>query len=155
MQEVKIYIPDNCELIKSGNSYVIKEKKKSVPKSWEDFCIQYPIRKGEAYITTDSNIIDFSDDYPSPRKTRISCVSSKEAEAFVALMQLRQLRKAWNGDWKETSACSKIIRKPVQNTLSVITSDNNSGCMTFPTESMANSFLDCFRDLIETAKILL
>ena len=32
--EVKIQIPDNCELIKDGNTYIVKEKKQGPPRSW-------------------------------------------------------------------------------------------------------------------------
>ena len=34
MKEVKIQIPDNCELIKDGDNYVVREKQ-NPPRSWE------------------------------------------------------------------------------------------------------------------------
>ena len=42
------------------------------------------------------------------------CISKEETEAFLALMQLRQLRKAWVDDWepypfKSYSAISTIV----------------------------------------------
>ena len=43
--EVKINIPDNCELVKEGNTYIVKEKQKTFPKSWEEFCENYRIKK--------------------------------------------------------------------------------------------------------------
>ena len=41
MKEVTITIPDNCDLVKEGNTYVIKEKV-TKPQSWEEFCENFP-----------------------------------------------------------------------------------------------------------------
>lgn len=57
--EVKIQIPDNCELIKDGDTYIVKEKKQGPPKSWEEFCERYPLQKEEAYIDSYSDIKEF------------------------------------------------------------------------------------------------
>lgn len=80
----------------------------------------------------------------------------EEAEAFLALMQLRQLRKAWVGDWEpdwNNDSESYTIRK-YENTLSYGLS-RNSGPLTFPTEIVASEFFYCFKDLLEQAKMLL
>jgi hypothetical protein len=58
--EIKIQIPDNCELVKDENTYIVVD-------------------------SIDRNL----------------CSSREEAEAFLALMQLRQLRKAWVGSWEQ------------------------------------------------------
>ena len=73
-------------------------------------------------------------------------------------MQLRQLRKAWVGDWEPSRDVehSVILVEKMTNRLEVgygYWSYNYS--MTFPTEEMAYDFLDCFSDLCEKAKILL
>lgn len=97
--EVKIQIPDNCELIKDGDTYVVKEKKQGPPKSWEEFCERYPKQIGESFITSSSNIHVYN--CANIRNEKIDkniCSSTEEAKAFLALMQLRQLRKAWVGD---------------------------------------------------------
>lgn len=156
MKEVKIQIPDNCELIKDGDTYIVKEKKQTPPKNWKEFCKRYPIKKGEAYIDTGGNIETRSTEcerYVSSRQNW--CVSKEEAEAFLALMQLRQLRKAWVGKWEPTyneeCHCIFFNRKQIGIGKSVYINK----CLTFPTELMAEDFLDCFGDLCETAKILL
>lgn len=162
MKEIKITIPDNCELIKEGNSYIIKEKY-TYPKSWEEFCDQYPITDQEYFIDASSAIGNITDTLRRlDRKRRIDadrnmCISKKEAEAFLALMQLRQLRKAWVGDWKPSeenyyAICYSIYEEdePVVARYSTIKT-----VLSFPTEEMAEEFLECFRDLCETAKILL
>lgn len=100
--EVKIQIPDNCELIKDGDTYIVKEKKQGPPRSWEEFCKRYPVRKEEAYILVSTNgIFIAGQNSGAQRVSKSWCTSEQEAEAFLALMQLRQLRKAWVGDWKQ------------------------------------------------------
>ena len=97
MNEVKIQIPDNCELIKDGNTYIVKEKKQHPPRSWEEFCEKYPLR--DEYLIWNDALIESTralgliDSFRSTA-SRNWCISEEEAKAFLALMQLRQLRKA-------------------------------------------------------------
>lgn len=157
MNEVKIQIPDNCELIKDGDTYIVREKKQGPPRSWEEFCKKYPLKQGEAYIDSNSEI-DVAN-YKYSRNVSCSknwCTSKEEAEAFLALMQLRQLRKSWVGDWEPVAYKLYIaITTTVFN--SVVTWEflNTSKPLSFPTREMAEDFLNCFRDLCETAKPLL
>lgn len=103
--EVKIQIPDNCELIKDGDTYIVKGKKNDKPRTWKEFCENYPVRVNECYInSTGKYHTTFGN-----CDTRIQknwCTSKQEAEAFLALMQLRQLRKAWVGDWEQPNSHS-------------------------------------------------
>ena len=101
MKEIKITIPNDCELIKDGDTYVVKEKKQGPPKSWKEFCKRYPKKDGEGFINSTSEIVAYG--LPSIRDEKGDknvCTSKEEAQAFLALMQLRQLRKTWVGDWK-------------------------------------------------------
>lgn len=157
--EVKIQIPDNCELIKDGDTYIVKEKKQAPPRSWEEFCKRYPLKKGEAYIAPDSTI-DVAD-YKCSRNVSEGknwCASKEEAGAFLALMQLRQLRKAWVGDWKQPKGilAAGIFYIVSEDEITVSFDRFRSNVtLSFPTDEMAEDFLSCFRDLCETAKILL
>lgn len=160
MNEVKIQIPDNCELIKDGDTYIVKEKKQTPPRSWEEFCKRFPLKKGEAYIDPNS-IIDVAD-YKCSRNVSESknwCTSKEEAEAFLALMQLRQLRKAWVGSWEQPDHSTMIsaITHQISDGRVIIMTSNfwNSQALSFPTRKMAMDFFECFRDLCETAKTLL
>lgn len=87
------------------------------------------------------------------------CISSKEAEAFLALMQLRQLRKAWIGDWNYDISSNRFLYAICHlrdGSLDVIsTSSLCSLPLIFPTKEMAVDFLDCFIDLCEVAKTLI
>ena len=156
--EVKIQIPDNCELIKDGDTYIVKEKN-SKPKSWEEFCEKFPVKAGESYIMVSTDkIFTAEENYNGNRLGKTWCTSKQEAEAFLALMQLRQLRKAWVGDWKQPIAEPIGVihyflpeHKPKADSGSYTINRH----LSFPTLEMAKEFLKCFEDLCETAKILL
>lgn len=157
--EVKIQIPDNCELIKDGDTYIVKEKKDNKPKSWKEFCERYPKKSGETFISSTSEIFVYN--IPSIRDEKRDmnvCTSKEEAEAFLALMQLRQLRKAWVGEWEPSRNVeySVILVEKKTNRFEVDYGYwEYNYLMTFPTQLMAQDFLNCFKDLCETAKILL
>lgn len=162
MKEVKIQIPDNCELVKDGDSYVVREIKQNPPRSWEEFCERYPVQNGESFITPNSIITSKTDwecDFNRhPLQGKNWCISPKEAEAFLALMQLRQLRKAWVGDWERPGG------KPIAGVFYRFSEDKitisygrfwTNVVLSFPTPEMAEDFLSCFSDLCETAKNIL
>ena len=160
MNEVKIQIPDNCELIKDGDTYIVKEKKKKQepPRSWEEFCKNYPRTTNEHFIGVNSSIAQVTNTcYPrETERDKNVCVSKEEAEAFLALIQLRQLRKAWVGEWEPIVTS---VYWGIYNHITIGADVTNfsiwNPTLTFPTKKMADDFLDCFRDLCETAKILL
>lgn len=155
--EKKIILPKGYELVESGNEYIVR-KKYTRPKSWKEFCKNYPRTTYEYFIGDNSNIEQVCNTiYPRDTKhDKNICTSKEEAEAFLALMQLRQLRKAWVGDWKFTEQ---------ETTYGVIPKkDGSIGTgvygpiqrnMLFPTREMAEDFLNCFKDLCKTAKPLL
>lgn len=157
--EVKIQIPDNCELIKDGDTYVVKEKNQEPPKSWEEFCERYPKKKGEVFIDNMSHIEIYNTDCSrTPSTDRNICTSKEEAEAFLALMQLRQLRKAWVGDWECPKNGNYAVIKWNRSSNKI---EYCCGCftfysvMSFPTTEIALDFMYYFRDLLEKAKVLL
>ena len=157
--EVKIQIPDNCELIKDGNTYIVKEKKQNPPRSWEEFCKKYPLIDKEAFIDSYSNIKPPC--LCGERKALSGknwCVSEEEAEAFLALMQLRQLRKVWVGDWEQpkNESIAGVFYNISEGQVRVdYDTFWTNVVLSFPTRTMAQDFLNCFTDLCEKAKILL
>ena len=162
MKEVTITIPDNCELTKDGDTYIVREKKQLFPRSWEEFCKRYPISEEEYFIsaaselTTPRDTVRWQNTKREIRYDKNLCVSKEEAEAFLALMQLRQLRMAWIGDWVPVKGS---VYWGIYNHITIGADVTNfsiwNPALTFPTEKMADDFLSCFRDLCETAKILL
>ena len=155
--EVKIQIPDNCELIKDGDNYVVREKKQNPPRSWEEFCERYPIQLGEIKLDSACNIYGFEKStIRRPHNDRNVYTSKEEAEAFLALMQLRQLRKAWVGDWEPVEDSFYWgVYKHITMGIMVDAFELWIPILTFPTKGMAEDFLSCFKDLCEKAKTLL
>jgi len=126
----------------------------SRPKSWVEFCTNYPIQAGEAIIAASTSKIspykgiatrDLVDD-------RNVCPSQKSAEAHLAMIQLEQLRDCWRQGWKPIWDIShKWCIRLDNNELYVGLCTDISRFLTFPTREMAEEFLKCFRDLIEKA----
>ena len=152
--KVTIEIPDNCELVKDGEKYIVKEKKQVPPRTWEEFCKKSS--GSRAFIDYNSNIVRVEQSHADPLGDRNLCASVEEAEAFLALMQLRQLRKAWVGDWEpDKDSGYWAVYKHI--TMGVIAESPSiwEPTLTFPTKNMAKDFLMCFRTLCEIAKELL
>ena len=132
-----------------------------LPKSWEEFCENYPIQDHEAFINyINSNITICKECAGSglgiwmrkPEKDRCKCVSKKSAEAHLAMIQLEQLRNCWWNGWKPEYNCgTKYIIKWDKDDLIVATSGRIRAFLIFPTCKMAKEFLECFRDLIKKA----
>ena len=135
------------------------EKQNELPKTWEEFCERYPITPNEYWIkTVESRYCNGLHD----RKRDINidkniCVSLQEAKAFTALMQLRQLRKAyvkdWEPDWMDET--TKYCMEVSGNELTVHCWFHKSLPLSFPTRELAEQFLNNFKDLLEIAKPLL
>lgn len=156
MNEVKIQIPDNCELIKDGDTYIVKEKKQGPPRSWKEFCENYPVKETECYFGRRSEIYRAEKtlaDYK--RLDEDWCTSKEEADAFIALIKLRQLRKAWVGDWKPSKSVPYWSIFSSKSSLIIGINCASNRVLSFPTQIMAHDFIGCFRDLCETAKPLL
>lgn len=156
---IKIEIPEGYDDIvfdKETNSikYIKKDNK---PHSWKRFCENNPIIKDEYYIDSNSIIKDVDKHNRSVAYNKNLCTSKEEAEAFLALMQLRQIRKAWVGDWEPDWLPNKIkyVIIVYQYNITISERYGESGPISFPTQEMAEEFLECFRDLLEKAKILL
>ena len=141
MKELKIEVPEGYQIDKEKSTFekiVFKEIENKLPMSVEEI----PNRK--FYITNDSNIvINNNKRVLSTGRSCINQLSTKErAEAFLALMQLVELRDVWNGDSKRH--------------LYLIYSENRtSNLLSFKTLELRNQFGEQFKDLIETAKELL
>lgn len=132
--------------------------KVDLPKTWKEFCINYPIQVGEAIIDEHTSQIrqykgiverGFMHD-------RNICPSQKSAEAHLALIQLEQLRNCWWNGWEPIWDISeKWCIRLWGNELSIGITTNISRFLTFPTKEMAEEFLKCFRNLIEVARNLI
>lgn len=134
------------------------KKKDTKPWSWGEYCKS---NNGlhKCTIGTFSDIMCCEYTSTIDEDTDRNLIGSREeAEAFLALMQLRLLRKAWVGEWEPdyedgTTRIWYIFfyeEKP-----DVMCNCKSRRPLSFPTEVMTKKFLECFSDLIETAKPLL
>lgn len=139
------------------------ENQNTFPKTWEEFCKRNKVKEGESFIDCyEQEIIEVEiEDVGSDRDPRMNknlCTSKQEAAAFLALMQLKQLRKAyvknWEPDWgNEYSKKYNICVRG--NICSVVPTISCQRVLSFPTEKLANQFLINFKDLLAIAKPLL
>ena len=124
--------------------------KVDLPKTWEEFCENYPVQKGECWLSDADDILQCS--YSQHRTNKNWIPSKKSAEAHLAMMQLEQLRNCWWNGWKPIWGISqKWCIRLFNGVPSVGITTNISKFLIFPTKEMAEDFLECFRDLIEKA----
>lgn len=125
-----------------------------LPRSWEEFCRDNPVKTSEAVICTESTIVtcDYSEIRDSDCDREI-CPSQKSAEAHLALIQLEQLRNCWwNGwepDWNDDQQTKYCIVHSQEFKIHILYETRRF--LSFPTIEMAKEFLECFKDLIEKA----
>lgn len=163
-KERKITAPEGCEIEKvkivDGVAVVtFKEKERDLPKSWEEFCDLFPIKKGEAFIDQDNQIQEFDYNFVDGRSIYDTTIlpDRATAEAILALIQLIQLRNCYNGDWVPNwrdKNEDKYVIVPFRAETCVSTRYTWGQILYFKTEELCNEFLRCFRPLIEKLKPL-
>lgn len=132
----------------------------SCVKSWNEFCKQYNKLEHEYFIDLYSDI-KRTDKYCKNAKEDRNLLATKEdAEAVLALIQLKRLRDQWWEvlDWKPDYPNTISAKYNITLNMNIITIERIytiSRFLVFPTEEIAKEFLSCFKDLIEKAKELI
>ena len=128
---------------------LLKEKDNRV-KSWKDF----PKKYGKAYIVDETSAF--------PKEGNVFYVGSQltihEAKAVTAFSKLLKLRRDWIGEWEpdwNKPYDDKFIIYGYKNEVRICNSTITSASLSFPSDQLAQEFLETFRDLIEEAKILI
>lgn len=159
-------IPEGCEvdsITTEENSVVVtfKQKEPQLPKTWEEFCENYPTKVGECYITTTSDILQASSIYGNIRvalRDRDLLPDHSTAEAVLALCQLIQLRECYNQGWQPNWSDLKEAKYIIMFVDNKIDKDIAASCvyspLYFKTKELRDQFLENFRDLIEKLKPL-
>jgi len=164
MEKHEIKIPNGCVvdyITTEKNSIVVtfKAVNPNLPKTWEEFCENYPTKVGECYITTTSDILQVSSTYGNTRvalRDRDLLPDRATAEAVLALCQLIQLRDCYNQGWQpnwekeEEKYCIYFWK----DTIETYEPKNVIEILTFKSEELRNQFLENFSDLIEKTKPL-
>lgn len=168
MKEVKIKIPKGYVIDKENSSFECikfkkieekekENKRKELPKTWEEFCDNYPIKRGEFFVDATCRIYENVEGQRDPAVDANILPNKKYAEAMIALCQLIQLRdcynEGWQPDWKtfEAKYCICIEQNIVQLKMGY----RISCLLAFKTQKIRDEFCINFRDIIEQAKILL
>lgn len=137
-----------------------EELKDSKPRSWKEYCKQQKKQNNIGfYIGPNSEIKETHWKICGNCEMWKNALPSKElAEAFLAMMQLMSLRQAWIGEWKpdwNKVGSNKYCICYHLNKFELSINDVVQRALSFPTREMATDFMNCFKDLLEQAKILL
>ena len=155
-QTIEIEVPEGKKAVWKNNTIVFEDIKPQLPKSWEEFCKQNPIKEEEKYIDSNSHISSamvFPTDRNSIRD-RNALPSKEAAEQHLALMQLHQLRdcyrQGWIPDWKNTKF-SKYCIECADDSYHISARYTAINFLSFQSREIAEEFLNNFKDLIEQA----
>lgn len=137
--------------------YRVKPEEVTLPKTWEEFCENNPIKEGETYLSSFGYIVE-NKNLLFRKEKDIGVLPNQElAKAMLALCQLIQLRDCYNGEWKpdwKDNSFKYVIYTYYDEIIDDRNVSNNA-ILTFKTEELRDEFLNNFRKLIEKAKPLL
>ena len=159
-QTIEIEVPDGKKAVWKNNKVIFEDIKPQLPKTWEEFCENYPRKKDECYIDMSCQIVRLVYEIDRYKDSDKNILPSKQAaEAHLALMQLHQLRdcyrQGWIPDWSDCENKYCIIYDSVycntnyNHSIAVHTHTNEF--LTFQSREIAQEFLNNFKDLIEQA----
>ena len=158
-QTIEIEVPDGKKAVWKDNKVIFEDIKPQLPKTWEEFCEQNNIKKGECYLDASSSIRELEISKRNKHTDKNILPNKQVAEQHLALMQLHQLRdcyrQGWIPDWENRSKKYGIERIynliDDKTELRICEYTSTSIFLTFPTLEMAREFLNNFKDLIEQA----
>ena len=152
-QTIEIEVPDGKKAVWKDNKIVFEDIKPPLPKTWEEFCEQNPIKNIEYYIDAHCNTYGPGRRIRDIYEDRNILPSKMAAEQHLALMQLHQLRDCYRQGWIPNYAdnSKKWYITNFRNRLRVAAIFNYKGFLIFQTKDLAEKFLNNFKDLIEQA----
>lgn len=124
------------------------------PMSWEEYCKQNPIKAGDGYINELSIINSAENSRNRDEDDYVNVMSKDLCTAFLAYMKLIQLRNAWLKDCEngDKDGYLKIVYTEERGFYDVHLGKTG---LSFPKSSMAEEFINTFKDLLEVAKPLI
>ena len=156
LEKAKEWYKKGGELKEVALQAYSKEELNPLPRSWKEFCDNYPVRKGETWLGVQDNINDCIDDL-QPRYYKNWIPSKKSAEAHLAMIQLEQLRNCWrNGwklDWNDDQQAKYCIVHSQEFKIHILYETRRF--LSFPTPEMRNAFKENFDPDVEFCKKLL
>lgn len=161
-KERKITAPDGCEIEKveivDGVAVItFREKERQLPKSWEEFCEMFPVKGEEFYFNQAGGLGSISNCKRASITDNDLFPDRATAESILALMQLIQLRNAYNGDWVPDWTKyneDKYVIDVQQGYFYADLYNFSMSLLYFKTAELRDEFLRYFRPLIEKLKPL-
>ena len=155
-QTIEIEVPDGYKAVYDKDTQKVEIIEVILPKTWEEFCENNPVKRSE-YFIHDGDIMNVIIGGLRSTTTKSMLPNKETAEAFIALMQLIQLRdcyrQGWKPDWRDGT--EKYIIVQYDNTISSEVNQRISKVLSFQSPNIRSKFLHNFRDLIERAKELI
>lgn len=155
-QTIEIEVPEGYKAVYDKETQKVEIVKVELPKTWKEFCGDNPIKKNEYFIDEYGEITYAAEKHRATNLKNI--LPNKEtAKAFLALMQLIQLRdcyrQGWTPDWKDGSKKHCIVAYDSYMLKETYLKLNTT--LSFQSEEIRDEFLNNFKDLIEQAKELI
>ena len=154
--KIEIEVPDGYKAVYDKDTQKVELIDATLPKTWEEFCKNNPVDFKESFIYEGKVDNVFIEGKRDP-KNKDLFPNRETAEAFLALMQLIQLRdcyrQGWTPDWKQPYKKHCIYRNG--DSISPCDAIFVSQVLSFQIEEIRDEFLKNFRDLIEQAKELI
>ena len=159
-QTIEIEVPDGKKAVWKDNKIVFEDIKPRLPKTWDEFCEQNLIKRGEYFLNSFSTSEQGSCETIRHKDSDRNILPNKQAtEQHLVLMQLHQLRDCYRQGWipnlenrSKKYGIERIYNLIDDKTeLRICEYSNTSLFLTFPTLEMAREFLNNFKDLIEQA----
>lgn len=123
------------------------------PLSWKEYCRQNSIKAGDSYINEISEILSLEGSRDRDEDDDVNVMPEYLCEAFLAYMKLIQLRNAWVKDCENGDKnLYRIVWSPSKGFWCFYGGWKG---LSFPTSSMAEEFINTFKDLLEVAKPLI
>ena len=151
-QTIEIEVPEGKKAIWKDNKIVFEDINQ-LPKTWEEFCKQSKIKKGECFLDDYSCIEEILADKRYETIDKNVLPNKQTAEAHLALMQLHQLRDCYRQGWMPnlTIPKSHFAIFYMKGKYSVEEFMYSSEFLSFQSKEIAQEFLTNFRELIEKA----
>ena len=154
-QTIEIEVPDGKKAVWKDNKIVFEDIKPRLPKTWDEFCEQNLIKRGEYFLNSFSTSEQGTCETIRHKDSDRNILPNKQAtEQHLVLMQLHQLRdcyrQGWTPDWNN-SFQNKYVIYNLEGKFTISPYYCHSHFLAFQNEKRAEEFLNNFRDLIEQA----
>lgn len=150
-QTIEIDVPNGKKAVWRNGK--IEYENLPLPNTWEEFCKQNEIKKGECLIDDFGHIKEVLANERCGTIDKNVLPNKQAAKAHLALTQLHQLRdcyrQGWKPNWKNRE--EKFCIGHYSDCYRVDYSETASYFLAFQSEEIAEKFIHNFRDLIEQA----